>query len=232
MEPLNGPLDALGHILKQHASPPLRLVAAESGTGGSPASSIASKAAGVGGRGGHGPKAPQQEAGVGVRFIWTFGVIMQEWTIILTPGGLVVTVQRRGQNGYFALSIDGLVTMRRGSQDSTGGLDGRIGCNSWPPSSAKPGKHGKHGRAWQHPASSRCRRRHSTVCHVSFWASVSVTLCIRTLRGVMVAPRRGTAQGHYQGHYDQKRIDHDHDGHDGRGGENSGRTQGRGRDIR
>lgn len=47
MEPLNGPLDALGHGLKQHASPPLRLVAAESGTGGSPAGSVASKAAGV-----------------------------------------------------------------------------------------------------------------------------------------------------------------------------------------
>ena len=45
---------------------------------------------------------------------------------------------------------------------------------------------------------------------------------------------KGHCSGHYKGHYDQKRIDHDHDhdGHDGRGGENSGRTQGRGRDIR
>ena len=60
---------------------------------------------------------------MGVRFIWTFGVVMQEWTTILAPGGLVVTVQRCGQNGYFALSTGGLVTMRRGSQDSTGRAD-------------------------------------------------------------------------------------------------------------
>ena len=158
---------------------------------------------------------------------------MQEWTTILTPGGLVVTVQRRGQNGYFALSTDGLVTMRRGSQDSTGGLDGRIGCNNWPPSSAK---HGKHGRAWQHSASSRCRRRHSTVCHVSFWAQFLLPSAFGRCRKGYGGSTKGHCSGHYKGHYDQKRIDHDHDhdhdGHDGRGGENSGRTQGRGRDIR
>ena len=123
----------------------------------------------------------------------------------------MVTVQRRGQNGYFALSIDGLVTMRRGSQDSTGGLDGRIGCNNWPPSSAK---HGKHGRAWQHSASSRCRRRHSTVCHVSFWAQFLLPSAFGRCRKGYGGSTKGHCSGHYKGHYDQKRNDHDHD-HDG-----------------
>ncbi|OCL07287.1 hypothetical protein AOQ84DRAFT_223022 [Glonium stellatum] len=68
-------------------------------------------------------------------------------------------------------------------------------------------EHGLSGGAWQCSASSHLQVcRLSSVCHVSFWASVSVTLCIRTLRGLQ-------ALRHYKGHYDQKRSRDDHDGH-------------------
>ena len=117
---------------------------------------------------------------MGVRFIWTFGVIMQEWTTILTPGGLVVTVQRRGQNGYFALSIDGLVTMRRGSQDSTGRAD-------WMQQlAAVERKAWKAWKAWASMAALSIISLSSSTLDCLprlILASVSVTLCIRTLPG-------------------------------------------------
>jgi hypothetical protein len=156
---------------------------------------------------------------------------MQEWTTILTLGGLVVTVQRRGQNGYFALSIDGLVTMRRGSQDSTGGLDRRIGCNNWPPSMESMESMDEHGSTQHHLVVVVDTRLSATSRSGPQFLLPSAFGRCREGHG---GSTKGHYSGHYKGHYDQKRIDHDHDhdGHDGRGGENSGRTQGRGRDIR
>ena len=118
---------------------------------------------------------------------------MQEWTTILTPGGLVVTIQRRGQNGYFALSIDGLVTMRRGSQDSTGRAD-------WMQQlAAVERKAWKAWKAWASMAALSIISLSSSTLDCLPRLVLGLNFCYPlhsdAAGRVMVAPRRGTAQG-------------------------------------